>query len=320
MLTREAFILELALPVSGHTTRAEQIVPMKQVELERHHELAAFLRSRRARLSPEQVGLAGGTRRRTPGLRRGEVALLAGVSPEWYTWLEQGRDIHVSVQVLESLARVLQLDVNERAHLFLLAHSQPPPVETFSPPTISPTLHQFLQQLGTAPTCVTDPRLNVLAWNPAYRVVFGDYAAMPERERNLLWRFFTSPLLPKGSEAWEELVRVYVAQFRAEYGRFINDPWWTHRIAELSRISPEFREFWARHDVQIVSEGQKSIQHPLVGELIFDFLWLQIADSRDLRLLMHTPRSNTGTTEKIERLLAGETEGNAQNTRWDGSS
>src|SRR5437867_2141879 len=110
---------------------------MNQFELDRQHELAAFLRSRRARVSPEQVGLPGGARRRTPGLRREEVALLAGVSPEWYTWLEQGRDIHVSVQVLERLASVLQLDTNERAHVFLLALRQPSPVETFAPPAIS---------------------------------------------------------------------------------------------------------------------------------------------------------------------------------------
>jgi len=109
-------------------------MPIKQLELDRHHELAAFLRSRRARLLPEQVGFPRGTRRRTPGLWWAEVALLAGVSPEWYTWLEQGRDIHVSGQVLESLASVLQLDANERAHLFLLALRQPPPLETVSLP------------------------------------------------------------------------------------------------------------------------------------------------------------------------------------------
>ncbi|GHO82347.1 helix-turn-helix transcriptional regulator [Dictyobacter formicarum] len=281
-------------------------MPMNQLELDRHHELAAFLRSRRARLSPEQVGLPRGQRRRTPGLRRAEVALLAGVTPEWYTWLEQGRDIHVSVQFLESLARALQLDANERAHLFLLAHRQPPPVETFFPTTISPTLHQFLTHLGTIPACVFDPRLNVIAWNAASRVVFGYSATMLERERNLIWRLFTHPLINQGSKEWEELARVYLAQFRVGYGRFIEDPWWTTQIAELSQISRAFRELWARHDVLNMSEGRKSMQHPLVGELIFDFLWLQTVDSSDLRLLIHTPQNNSGTTEKIERLLACE--------------
>jgi len=276
---------------------------MNQLDLDRHHELAAFLRSRRARLLPEQVGLPSGTRRRTPGLRREEVALLAGVSPEWYTWLERERDINVSVHVLESLARVLQLDANERAHLFLIALKQPHPVETFSAPTISPTLQQFLDQLRTSPACVLDTRLNVVAQNAAHCVVFGDYATLSERQRNLIWRLFTSPL-PPGSEEWEELLRVYVAQFRTEYGRFINDPWWAKQIAELNQISPKFRELWARHDVVNVSEGQKSMHHPRVGELTFDFLWFQTVDSRDLRLLIHTPRLNSGTTDKIERLLA----------------
>jgi hypothetical protein len=110
----------------------------------------------------------------------------------------------------------------------------------------------------------------------------------------------------------EELASIYLAQFRAGYGRFINDPWWAEQIAELSRISPLFRELWARHDVLNVSEGRKTMHHPLVGELYFDFLWLQAADASDLRLLIHTPRPNTGTAEKIEQLLACDAERNAQ--------
>jgi transcriptional regulator with XRE-family HTH domain len=278
-------------------------VSIKQLELDRHHELAEFLRNRRARVSPEQVGFPRGLRRRTPGLRRGEVAQLAGVSLEWYTWLEQGRDIHVSVQVLESLASVLQLDANERTHLFLLALRQPPPVETFSPPTISPTLQQFLTQLGSIPACVADAHSTVVAWNSAFRVVFGDYETKSERERNSLWKLFTLPAAQR-SEEWKEFAQVALAQFRAEYGRFIEDPWWAEQITELSRISPEFRELWARHDLRGVPEGRKSIHHPLVGELAFDFRLLQMADSEHLRLMMYTPQSHSGTAEKIERLLA----------------
>ena len=278
---------------------------INQLELDRHHELAEFLRSRRARLVPEQVGLPRGTRRRTPGLRRAEVALLSGISLEWYTWLEQGRDINVSEQLVESLANALRLDEHERAHLFLLALRQPPPVKTFSPPLVSPTLQQFLDQLGTIPACALDARLNVVAWNAAFCHIFGDYAASSGRERNLMWRLFNAAAHKKGA-AWEELLRVYVAQFRAEYGRFVDDPWWAEQIVELSRISPEFRDLWARHDVANLSEGHKALQHPLVGELTFDFLFLQTTDSPDLRLLIHTPRSNTGTAGKIERLLERE--------------
>jgi hypothetical protein len=145
--------------------------------------------------------------------------------------------------------------------------------------------------------------LTVVAWNAAHRAVLGDHDPTSERDRNLIWRLFTTPVLPQGSEEWEEIARVYLAQFRAGYGRFINDPWWAEQIAELSRISPEFRKLWARHDVLNVSEGRKTMHHLLVGELAFDFLWLQTVDSGDLRLLIHTPRSNSGTADKIERLL-----------------
>jgi hypothetical protein len=211
------------------------------------------------------------------------------------------------VQLVESLARVLQLDADERTHLFLLALRQHPPVETFSPPTISTTLQQFLDSLGTTPSCAVDVRLNVVAWNAAFWVVFCDYDTVSEQERNLIWRLFSSPLAQRNEE-WEEIARVYVAQFRAGYGRFIHDPWWTEQIAELNRSSPEFRELWLRQDVLNVSEGRKTMHHPLVGTLSFDFLWLQTVDARDLRLLIHTPQSNTGTVEKIEQLLACESE------------
>jgi transcriptional regulator with XRE-family HTH domain len=232
------------------------------------------------------------------------VALLAGVSPEWYTWLEQGRDIKVSVQLLESLARVLQLDANERSHLFLLALRQPPPVETYSPPTVSPVLQQFLEHLGTSPACVVDTRLNVIAWNKAHCLVFGGNNSGSERERNLLWRLFTSPMVRQRNGQWEELARIYLAQFRVGYGRFSEDPWWAEQIAELNEISPEFRELWSRHEVLNLSEGHKTFHHPIVGELSFDFLLLQTVDADELRLLIHTPCRNSETAAKIEQLLA----------------
>ena len=286
---------------------------VNQLNFDRHHELAAFLRSRRARLSPEQVGLTRGTRRRTPGLRREEVAILAGVSPEWYTWLEQGRDINVSMQLLESLARVLQLDTNEREHLFLLVLRQPPPVEMYTPPTISRTLQAFMDSLGTSPACVVDARTTIIAWNAAYYVVFAhSFVGGNERERNLIWRIFTNPEARQINEHWKDIARAYVAQFRAGYGRFINDPWWTQQIAELSEASPEFRELWAQHDVVNLSEGRKVLHHPRVGELNFDILWLQTVDSGDLRLLIHTPHIGTGTAEKIEHLMTLESEKNTQ--------
>jgi transcriptional regulator with XRE-family HTH domain len=235
-------------------------------------------------------------------LRREEVALLGGVSLEWYTRLEQGRDIHVSAHVLESLARALQLDANERTYLFVLTRNSPPPAETFSPPLVSPTFQQLLHQLGNIPACAFDARLNIVAWNAASRIVFGDLAAQSERERNMIWRIFTFPMQRRGNE-WEEMARISLAQFRAGYGRFIEDPWWAAQIAELSRISPEFCELWARHDVRSAPEGRKMMLHPLVGELSFDLLSLQTVDASDLRVMMFSPRSRSGTAEKITRLL-----------------
>jgi hypothetical protein len=156
---------------------------------------------------------------------------------------------------------------------------------------------------------VIDARLNVVQWNAAFQVAIADYSAITsERERNMIWRLFTPPLVQRGIEEWEKLARVFLAQFRAGYGRFINDPWWSAQIAELSRISPAFRELWACHDVLNRPEGWKSIGHPLMGELTLDFFLLQPVDSEHLRLPIYSPRSHSGTTEKIERLLAFEEE------------
>ena len=195
----------------------------------------------------------------------------------------------------------LQLDDNERTYLFLLALKQPPPVETFSPPTISPTLQLFLDQLGTTPACAVDARLNFVARNRALSAVFGIHAGQSERDRNIIWRVFTQPG-PKGPH-WEEFARMCLAQFRAEYGRFIGDPWWAKQIAELSAVSPEFRELWARPDVLSALEGRKSIYHPRVGDLSFEFLWLQMVNLPDLRLFVYTPRSKE-TADKIAQLMA----------------
>src|SRR5258707_13973429 len=151
---------------------------------QRLQELGDFLRSRRARLAPEDIGLPRGSRRRAPGLRRAEVAQLSGVSVDWYTWLEQGRPISVSTQVLESLVQALHLHAQEREHLFLLAHQQPPPERAMEPETVSPTLQRFLDHQGLSPAFVLGRRWDVVAWNEAARVVFGDFPQMTTHERN----------------------------------------------------------------------------------------------------------------------------------------
>ncbi|KIL40945.1 transcriptional regulator [Gordoniibacillus kamchatkensis] len=278
---------------------------MELTNIDRRREMGDFLRSRRTRLAPVAAGLPAGERRRTPGLRRSEVAALAGISVDWYTWLEQGRDIQVSVQVLESVARALQLNENERRHLFLLALGQQPPETAPSSPVISETLQNVLDLLGTAPALVTDVRLNVVAWNKAAALVFGDYGSMPEKEKNTVWRTFTSPFIRELlQDYWEAHARRRLAQFRAGYGRFVGDPWWTELIAGLHEASAEFRAWWPRHDVLGAPEGRKLLHHPAAGELAFEHITFQVNDAPDLKVMVNTPLDDYGTADKMKRLLA----------------
>src|SRR5581483_5106736 len=165
----------------------------REQEEQRLQELGDFLRTRRARLAPEDMGLPRGSRRRAPGLRRAEVAQLAGVSVDWYTWLEQGRPISVSTQVLESIVQALHLNAEERAHLFFLAHQQPPPARATEPEIVSPTLQRFLDHQYLSPAFVTGRRWDVVAWNEAARAIFVYFEQVTTNERNSVWLLFTSP-------------------------------------------------------------------------------------------------------------------------------
>ena len=230
----------------------------REQEYQRLQELGDFLRTRRARLAPEDVGLPRGSRRRAPGLRRAEVAQLAGVSVDWYTWLEQGRPITVSTQVLESLVQALHLHAHERDHLFFLAHQQPPPARAMEPETVSATLQHFLDHQGFSPAFVLGRRWDVVAWNEAARVVFGDFGQMTTFERNSVWRLFTSPTHRHLLVDWEGHARRVLAQFRATCGRYPGDPRLTELIQDLMLRSPEFRAWWPDHEVLGTPEGQKT--------------------------------------------------------------
>ena len=222
---------------------------VSQQEQLRVQELGDFLRTRRSRISPEQVGLPRGERRRTPGLRRAEVAQLAGVSVDWYTWLEQGRPISVSLQVLESLVHVLQLNANEREHLFFLAHQQPPP-ETMPPrETVSAALYHFLDQFDLSPAFAIGSRWDIVAWNEAARLVLYNFPRATLRERNVVWRTFTSAEHRQLVIDWEKHARRILAQFRTSYGRFPGDPYMTALVHDLLAVSPDFRTWWAYHEV-----------------------------------------------------------------------
>ena len=269
----------------------------------RLQELGDFLRTRRARLTPEEVGLPKGTRRKTPGLRRAEVAQLVGVSVDWYTWLEQGRPITPSTQVLERLVDVLRLDMNERNHLFLLAQQQPPPPLLLEAESVSPALQRFIDQFGVRPAFVSGRRWDVLARNDAGCALFGDPRQRVGREHNTIWGIFTNPLARQFVVNWEEDARHLLAQFRVSAGRYPGDPQLTELIDDLMVASPEFRAWWPDHEIQSGQEGRKALNHPQVGYMLFERLTFQLFDTPDLKVIVYTPLDDADTPRKMEQLL-----------------
>jgi len=269
----------------------------------REDELGAFLRSRRARLSPADVGLPPGARRRTPGLRREEVAELAGIGTTWYTWLEQGRDIRASDDVLDNLARALRLTPDERAHLFRVAHRQPPPRARAPREEAPPSARRLLATLGIAPAYITGRRWDLLAWNAAAAAVFGDFGTLPEGERNLVRVIFTDGELRRRFVDWEGTARGVLALFRADRGRYADDPWFAEVIDDLRRVSPEFGRWWPRHDVRERAAGRKEVEHPTVGRLILEPSALHLAGFPDLTLVVYAPLPEQDTARKLQRLV-----------------
>ncbi len=279
------------------------MVSQRQQQDYRLQELGDFLRTRRARLTPEEVGLPRGSRRKTPGLRRAEVAQLVGVSVDWYTWLEQGRSITPSTQVLERLVQTLRLDANERTHLFLLAQQQAPPALLLEIESVSPALQHFLDQFGTRPAFVSGRRWDILAWNDAGCAVFGDYRRRTARERNTVWNIFTNPLSRQLVVNWEEDARQLLAQFRSSCGRYPGDAQLTELIHDLMLSSPEFRAWWPDHEVRNGQEGRKTLNHPQMGYLMFERLTFQVFDTPDLKVTVYTPLEEADTPRKVEQLL-----------------
>jgi len=269
---------------------------------ERRAALALFLRTRRERISPELVGLPAGTRRRTPGLRREELALLAGVGATWYTWLEQGRAITVSEQVLESLARVLRLNADERTHLFILARQQLPIDPLPLTQTIDSALQLVLDTMGIYPTWILSSRWDVIAWNQAACRIWGDFSVMAPRERHILWLLFTDPHFRAMAVDWERDAQLFLALFRASTQRYVGEAWLTTLVNDLKRASPAFREWWPRYAIQGVQAEHKHLNHPLVGLLVLQAKTFQIADHPDLQMIVYTPVLGTDTAAKLALL------------------
>ena len=229
-------------------------------------ELAAFLRSRRRRRSPEAAGLVTG-RRRTPGLRREDVAALAGVSVTWYTWLEQARDIRPSEQVLASLARALDLDAAETAHLFRLAGQLPPAGGPAPVEEVQPVYRMLLDQLDPCPAMITNHRFDVLAWNRSHTAMFGDFDDYDAEHRNMLWYTFTAPEARKLVINWDDDAAHMVALFRSQASELLSSEPFTRLIDELRRVSAEFDTFWARRDLAGFAPGWQQLEHPQAGRI-----------------------------------------------------
>jgi transcriptional regulator with XRE-family HTH domain len=270
----------------------------------RRDELADFLRNRRASITPDEVGLPNGGRRRTPGLRREEVAQLAGVGTTWYTWLEQGRDVRASLDVLESIATALRLTPAERRHLILLGRGEQAPPLCAPAEKVSATVKRLIQNLGPNPAYLLGRRMDILAWNPAYAAIFGDPGEVPKPFRNSLWLMFTDPVRRELMTDWEKSTRLAVARFRADSARHIGDPAFEQLIAALHEVSPEFRALWKRHEVAGSGTGRKTLKHPEVGLLVFEHALFKPAEEPEQRLALFSPLPEEDTPAKLARLLA----------------
>jgi len=269
-------------------------------------ELAAFLRTRRSRVQPADVGLPAGSRRRTPGLRREEVAQLAGVGVTWYTWLEQGRPIHVSVQVLDAIASTLRLDPAERAHLKLLAEV---PGADSSPASCSdcpvpPSVQEVLDGLSY-PASVLTEMFDVLAWNKAYEVVLPDVATASPPERNTLLSLLTRPPCCNPVENREDSIRSMVAQLRACYGRHVGDPMWTRFVRRMEETSDDFAAAWRTQDVARNVRYLKVFRHPAFGRFALTSTSFDVRDVPGARMVAYTA-TDPASKDVLLRLAAGE--------------
>jgi transcriptional regulator with XRE-family HTH domain len=269
-------------------------------DVARRTELGAFLRSRRERITPEQVGLPSAGRRRTPGLRREEVASVAGVGVTWYTWLEQGRDINPSPQVLEAIARCLLLDPHERTHLYRLAGSPDPDHDDASavlPPTVGP----LLDQLEPMPAAVVNARYDLLAYNRPYRLLIADIDEIPGSDRNMMWLVCTHPAWKAALLDRDETLPRMVANFRTNMAEHVGEPAWACLLSRLRTASPEFAALWERHDVASPERFTKRLLSPRVGALRLESTSLWLDRRLGTRIITYVPM-DAESRERLEAL------------------
>ncbi|MER7757230.1 helix-turn-helix transcriptional regulator [Kitasatospora sp. NPDC097643] len=275
----------------------------------RRTELARFLKACRARVTPEDVGLPPGLRRRTPGLRREEVAQLAGVGVTWYTWLEQGRPINASDQVLLAVARALRLDGTERAHLFRLAGVSAAVSAEPDPPVVDPTMQAIVDALAPLPAAVNNTRFDVLMHNGPYRSLFGAERMRPSEGApfNSLWCMLTAPVCCNPCLNRDEALPRMVAVLRSAYGRHVGEPAWEAHVQRLSAASGLFRELWERQEVAPPEGWLRLFRHPEVGVLQLKASYLTIPGSPECYVVVYVPigPEDRARVERLDSLPPG---------------
>lgn len=265
--------------------------------------LGSFLRDRRSRLDPASFGIASG-RRRTPGLRREEVAQRANISATWYTWLEQGRGGAPSADVLDRIAQGMMLTAPEREHLFILARGHPPEPRYQAADGITPRLQRVLDALPDSPAIIRTAIWDVVAWNRAAAAVLTDYSTLPREQRNVLRLMFSNARVQAAQEDWQSVARYVVGSFRADAARAGASAEITQLVAELSRTSPEFEALW-RSSSNIVSQGEgtKRLHHPEIGRIELEFSTFAIEGRPDLNMIVYNPATGEGV-ERVRALIA----------------
>lgn len=265
-------------------------------------ELGELLRSRRERLQPSAIGLPQGVRRRTPGLRREEVAQLASISATYYAFLEQGRGVRPSRQVLDALAAALRLDADERTHVHQLVHGAVPVQAPAVLEALTPSVTALVDRLDPCPTYVTGKHWDVLASNKAARTLWTDWPARPPQARNMLWWMFADPDAQQVMVEWEQEASALLGRLRTAAARHPGDPGFADLLERLHAVSPEVRAWWPQHKVVTASSGTKQLRHPDLGELTLHHVVLQLADNPEHKLVTYTASDRDQI--RIRELLA----------------
>jgi transcriptional regulator with XRE-family HTH domain len=284
--------------------------------LDRRADLSEFLRTRRARLKPEDVGLPDFGRRRVPGLRREELAQLAGVSVAYYTRLEQGNGRNVSAEVLDAIARALRLSDAEHAHLMHLAKPKQHKKKTVArSQQVRPALRHLLDSIESVPAYIVGRRSDILAWNRMASALFGDWAEVPAQERNWARMVFLRPEYRELYLEWEQKASDMVGYLRMDAGCHPDDPRLSALVGELSVKSEDFRRLWAAHNVKEKSYGVKRMRHPLVGDLTLSFETFRLVDDVEQSLITYHAEPGTSSAEALRLLASWGTDATLSGTR-----